>query len=118
MPVKRTSHQTSGGPGGGGINSRSTAKVTTYHAGYNPNRVSPGGVRQLGNMRGDHYEGGSTGYRGERVFHGEFARPGQSALGNEVAYATAAKPGGSRTVMPTGGQGTHGPVAGTPLAVC
>ena len=34
-------------------------------------------------------------------------------LGNECAVNTQCGPGGSRTVMPAGGQGQHGPVAGT-----
>ena len=39
--------------------------------------------------------------------------PGGVELGNECAVATVCKPGGSRQVMPAGGQGQHGPVAGT-----
>ena len=31
MTVKKQTHRTTGGPGGGGIGSRATAKVTTYH---------------------------------------------------------------------------------------
>jgi hypothetical protein len=114
MPTKRTVHQTTGGPGGGGINSRATAKLTTYHAGYPSQRINPGGVAQYGSAVGNHVaglDGGSksTGYRGDQVRMG--AMPNRE-LGNECAVRTVAGPGGSRSVMPTGGQGQHGPVAG------
>jgi hypothetical protein len=35
-------------------------------------------------------------------------------LGNEVAATTVCGPGGSRQVLRSSTQGTHGPVAGTP----
>lgn len=54
MPVKKTSHPVTGGAGGGGMGSRSTAKVTTYHAGYNASKISPGGVAQFGSSARPH----------------------------------------------------------------
>jgi hypothetical protein len=117
MPVKRTSHRASGGAGGGGINSRATAKVTTYHAGYPGQRVNPGGADQLGQAMGNHTtDGGGKVLPNPAVpmYGGGLVRPGQPALGNEVAYATTAGPGGSRTVMRSGSQGQQGPVAGSP----
>jgi hypothetical protein len=42
------------------------------------------------------------------------AAPPSVALGNSVAASTVCGPGGSRSVMPSGGQGQHGPVAGKP----
>jgi hypothetical protein len=115
MPVKKTVHQTSGGPGGGGINSRATAKVTVYHQGYPSQKISPGGASQFGSSVGNHVAGldnGSktTGYRGDPVRMG--AMPNHR-LGNEVALNVGGGgPGTGRVISPTGGQGQHGPVAG------
>jgi hypothetical protein len=57
--------------------------------------------------------GSGTGYRGEKVMAGKAS--GQVPLGQTVAYSTVCGPGGSRTVMKSGGQGMHGaPAPGNP----
>jgi hypothetical protein len=73
-----------------------------------------GGVSQLGNKVGDHITNKSgTGYRGDPLFAGPGYNP--SKYGNEVALNVGAGgPGKGRTVMPCGGQGQHGDVAGSP----
>jgi hypothetical protein len=114
MPVKKQSHRTSGGPGGGGINSRATAKVTVYHAGYPASRVAPGGVDQLGQAMGN--KATDSGGRplpnpATPMISGTLMRPGQPEMGNTLAVATVCGVGGSRTIVPTGGQAQHGPVA-------
>jgi hypothetical protein len=113
MAIKRQSHP-SGGPGGGGIGSRATAKVTQYFTGKPSERIGVGGVAQFGSAVGDHVaglDGGSraTGYRGDPVRVG--AMPNRE-LGNECAVRTVAGPGGSRSVSRTGSQQQWGPVEG------
>jgi hypothetical protein len=116
MPVKKTTHQTSGGRGGGGINSRATAKVTTYHIGYPADRGSPAGVTRWA-PREEITQRIPVGIwvvaTRRRFFDGTFVRNGQPPLGNEVAVTTQCGVGGSRTVMKTGSQSQHGPAAGT-----
>src|SRR6516164_2816184 len=98
MPVKKQSHAASGGPGGGGINSRATAKLTTYHQGYPSERINPGGVAQYGSAVGSHVSGGLGGGGKETNYRGDPVRMGpmlNRELGNECAVRTVAGPGGS-----------------------
>lgn len=101
-----------GGGAGGGPGSRSLAKVTTYMTGRPSERTSPRGVSQYGSSIGNHAtDSGKMLTKGvEPVVTG--ALPNHE-LGNECAVNTKCGPGGSRTVMPAGGQAQHGPVAGT-----
>jgi hypothetical protein len=47
-------------------------------------------------------------YRGEPLHGGRSFQP--VPFGNEIAARTVCKPGGSREVLRSGGQGTHGSV--------
>jgi hypothetical protein len=69
-------------------------------------------VAQLGQHTGDHTTNrpGSSGYRGEPLHNNRNFQP--VPFGNEVAARTVCGPGGSREVLRSGGQGTHGSVAG------
>jgi hypothetical protein len=63
-------------------------------------------------MWGDHVTNkGGQGYTGERLHNDRSFQP--VPFGNEVAANTVCKPGGSRDVMPSGGQGTDGSVTGS-----
>jgi hypothetical protein len=116
MPVKRTTHSNTGGAGGGGINSRATARLTTYHVGYRGDRVSEAATSQLGSQMGnkatDHSQ--KLPNPASPLYSGPLNRPGQPPLGSEVAVSTVCKPGGSREVMKTGSQNQWGPAAGSP----
>jgi hypothetical protein len=104
-----------GGPGGG-PGSKVNKSVGNI-PGKPAQKISPGGVGQLGSMQGDHVSDGprtTTNYRGDKMVAGDLVRPGQPRMGNEDAFTTKAGPGGSREVMKSGSQGQHGPVAGTP----
>jgi hypothetical protein len=92
-----------GSGGGPGMNKIVRPGVRTGAA---REHIHPGGVAQLGQKVGDHTRNGSTGYRGEPLDGPK--QPISVKLGNEVAKATVAGPGGSRTVMRTGAQGLHG----------
>jgi hypothetical protein len=71
--------------------------------------MHPGGVAQLGQHQGSHSTSSNDiGYRGERLVGPN--NPISVKLGNEVAANTVCCPGGSRTVMRGGVQGTHGAV--------
>jgi hypothetical protein len=67
----------------------------------------------FGQMQGDHITNkDSTGYTGERLHGDRSFQPVK--FGNEVALNVGkGGPGTGREVLPCGGQGTHGPVAGT-----
>jgi hypothetical protein len=58
-------------------------------------------------------DGGGKTLRGgvEPMMSGKLVRPGQPEMGNILAASTVCGVGGSRTIIATGGQGTHGPVA-------
>jgi hypothetical protein len=92
---------------GGGIRG---LKVKTVPGNYGPpstNVVHPGAVSELGYATG----GKRT---GDRVGSENYARPlygapsGQVKSGNQVAWETNCKPGGSREVYRTGYQSLHG----------
>jgi len=90
------------GSGGG-------ARVTEYpvRTGAGSRSTNPAGVNMLGNIQGSHVTRGEDGnYRGEPLHSGRSFQP--SAFGNEIAARTVCGPGGSREVMRSGGQGTHG----------
>jgi hypothetical protein len=96
---------------GGGIQSRNIVSKPV-RTGTPRQHVHPGGVAQIGQHVGNHAtHKGRTDYRGEKLYAGA-GYP--SRLGNEVAANTVCGPGGSRTVMKTGSQTIHGPVAGQP----
>jgi hypothetical protein len=74
----------------------------------------PGGVAQLGQHVGDKATHGNpkgSGYRGEPLHNNRNFQ--KTPFGNEIAANTVCKPGGSREVMRSGGQGLHGDVAGS-----
>jgi hypothetical protein len=91
---------------GGGYGSRVVTE-RPVRTGSGSRGTSPGGVGQIGNIQGDHItRGGSSGYRGDPLHSGRSFQP--VAFGNEIAARTVCGPGGSREVLRSGGQGTHG----------
>jgi hypothetical protein len=70
-------------------------------------------VAQLGQHVGDHTtnRAGSSGYQGEPLHNNRSFQPVE--FGNAIAARTVCGPGGSREVLPQGGQGQHGSVAGS-----
>ena len=101
---------------GGGITSKNLVHKP-IREGSPRKGVHVPGVNQLGAHVGDKGTNRphSTGYRGEPLFG---APAFQSELGNSVAARTVCGPGGSREVMRTGSQGTHGEVnRGNPAPV-
>jgi hypothetical protein len=107
----------SGGPGGG-AGSRSLGKATTYFGGQPSTRINERGVSQIGQSMGNHATDSTRilNKAVEPVRVGPMGGMGSERLGNEVAATTQCGPGGSRSVMPSGGQAQHGPVAGKPAA--
>jgi hypothetical protein len=96
---------------GGGITSNKLKNVKLNLG--SPNRiVNPAGASQIGAMMGNHADTvGRTGGNPATPLHGGPAYNPPPRMGNEVAQSTVAGVGGSRTVMRSGSQGTHGPVA-------
>lgn len=92
---------------GGGIGSKSMAKPRQYFTGQPARGINPGHAASHGIAYGNHTMQGTTNYRGPEKFT---SSPPSPKLGNAVAQSTVCGRGGSRTVMPAGGQGTHGPV--------
>jgi hypothetical protein len=114
--AKRSNALSGSGGRGGGPGSRSLSNVTTYFGGRPSDRVSPGGVSQMGSAMGN--KATDSGGRplpnpASPLYKGNLVRPGQPEMGNTLAAATVCGPGGSRTIDRTGGQGQHGPVAGS-----
>ena len=104
---------TKGHKPGGGIASRVNVQ-TPVRTGAGSRGTHPGGVAQLGQHVGDkatHGNSKGSGYRGEPLHNNRSFQP--TPFGNEIAANTACKPGGSREVLPAGGQGQHGSVAGS-----
>jgi hypothetical protein len=102
------------GPGGGGYGSRQHVEKSV-RTGSGSHSTRPAGVAQIGVSWGNHQtaSGGSdTKYSGERLHNDRNFQP--TKFGNEIAANTVCKPGGSREVLPHGGQGQHGGVAGSP----
>jgi len=109
-------HTPTGAPvrSGGGLQSNKQKKVPVNYGSTRTNVVNPAAVDQLGQAMPDRmYQGHHVaGNSAEQLF----ARSAAAAtpMGNQVAAQTAARPGGSRTVMKSGSQGTHGPVIPDP----
>jgi hypothetical protein len=93
---------------GGGPQSRNVKQVPVRTGGA-AKGINPGWAGQRGEAQGNHTMQGPTNYRGEPMVTSMLAG-GDRRLGNAVAASTVCGVGGSRTVMPAGGQGTHGPV--------
>jgi hypothetical protein len=111
MPTNKLSK---GGPGGG--HGSKVVVERPVKTGKGAKAAHLGGVSQLGNKVGDHVTHASgTGWRGDPLYAGRGYNP--VPYGNEVAAKTTCGPGGSREVMKSGQQGTHGPVVpGNPPA--
>jgi hypothetical protein len=100
---------------GGGIQSSKRVEVGV-RTGSPANKVSPGGVSQLGTAIGDKPRSGG-GHTGQNtavpVFSGQ--KPQAAALGNAKALdVQGGGPGKGRTVYRTGTQSQYGDVAGSP----
>jgi hypothetical protein len=95
------------GSGGGGYGSRPHVEKPV-RTGTGSRGTHPGGVAQLGQHTGDHTTNrpGSSGYRGEPLHNDRSFQPVE--FGNAIAARTQCGPGGSRQVMSSGSQGTHG----------
>lgn len=98
----------------GGIKSRNVTN-RPVRTGAAARAQNPRGVAQYGSAMGNH----STEGGGKKLTKAVETVPGRSIpsvkLGNEVAASTTCGPGGSRTVMRSGGQGMHGaPAPGNP----
>jgi hypothetical protein len=95
---------------GGGITSNKLVNVGVRTGAAYKNRVSPGGVSEIGSAIGSKVKAGSLGnaYGGvsaaQRVMDGKVMHP--TPLGNSVAVSTQCGPGGSRTVYRAGYQST------------
>jgi hypothetical protein len=100
---------------GGGINSTVVRSVGVRTGPASTNKVSPAGVAQYGRAMGDQIRpgGGHTGKNSaEPVFQGTMPKV---MLGNAKATDVGkGGPGTGRTVMRSGSQSQHGPVAGSP----
>ena len=108
MANRDSGHQ----PGGGIASNKITERPV--RTGTGSRNARPSGTAQIGIMWGDKATHGEpSGYTGEKL-HGPASRNFQpTPFGNEIAANTVCGPGGSREVMRSGGQGTHGDVAGT-----
>jgi hypothetical protein len=83
--AKRSNALSGSGGRGGGPGSKSLSGVTTYYGGRPSDRVSPGGVSQVGSNMGNHStDGGGKVLRGavEPMMSGKLIRPGQPEMGN------------------------------------
>jgi hypothetical protein len=96
-----------------GIQSKNKVSVG-QRLGTGANRVHVAATNQrLGGKVGDHATGkGSTGYKGETLYNRSAGTFDPVPYGNAVAATTTCGPGGSRRVMGSGSQGTHGAVTG------
>jgi hypothetical protein len=107
-----TNKLTKGGAGGGMGSRQVTQKP--QRLGQPARGINPGGPSQLGSSVGNHTTGDggrTTNYRGDPWTDGRVPAGGNQRLGNQVAASTVARPGGSRQVMKSGGQGMHGSAA-------
>jgi hypothetical protein len=104
------------GGAGGRPSSKALGKPTQYFVGQPSQRVAPGGADQLGQAMSNRATDSGKVLRNPAtpMISGNLVRPGQPEMGNTLAVATVCGVGGSRTIVPTGGQAQHGPVAGTP----
>ena len=108
MAMKRGN---SGHRPGGGIASRQRVDKPVK-VGAAAREIRPAGVSQIGSSMGNRAtNGGRTISGAVEAVRGKALPAGLSVpLGNAVAAQTKAGPGGSRVVMRSGQQGTHGPV--------
>ena len=99
----------------GGLHSKNVVHPGV-RTGSGSHSTRPSGTAQIGTMYGDHVTDKSetSRYSGERLHNPE--RNFQPVkFGNEVALNVGkGGPGVGREVMRSGGQGCHGPVAGSP----
>jgi hypothetical protein len=86
--------------------------------GQRATKINPKGVAQYGTSRGNHATNRSALLTGDvepvRLGKKPAGSPGGVVLGNEAALRASgskAGPGCDRTILRSGGQGTHGPVA-------
>ena len=110
MAMKR-GNGNSGHRPGGGIASRQRVDKPVK-VGAAAREIRPAGVSQIGSSMGNRAtNGGRTISGAVEAVRGKALPAGLSVpLGNAVAAQTKAGPGGSRVVMRSGQQGTHGPV--------
>jgi len=100
------------GTGGGGYGSRPHVEKSVK-TGTGSRSARPAGVANIGLMYGTHVtDRRESDFRGERLHNDRNFQPVK--FGNEVALNVGkGGPGAGREVMPCGGQGQHGDVAGT-----
>jgi hypothetical protein len=100
------------GSGGGGYGSRPHVEKSV-RTGTGSRGTRPAGVAMFGQIQGSHVTSNrESDYRGERLHNDRSFQPVK--FGNELALNVGkGGPGKGREVLPCGGQGTHGSVAGT-----
>jgi hypothetical protein len=112
MAMKRSGHRPAGGQHSKNVTER-PVKV-----GKRAEEIRHQGVAQIGSSLGNKATGHAGTLRGgvEPVIGAQRPEgsPGGVPLGNLTASQCGQGPGGGREVMRSGGQGRHGPVAGTP----
>lgn len=102
----------SGVGSGGGVGNNKVTRVAPK-AGKPAREVRPKGVAQIGTSRGNHA------MRSGKVLHGDVEPvrgqrlPAAVRHGNDPALTGTVGVGAGRTIHVSGGQGQHGPVAGT-----
>jgi hypothetical protein len=111
--MAKRSNQLSRGGAGGGMGSR-VVRPGPARMGQPAREQRPRGVSQIGQNMGNHATNSGRVLRGGVEPVRGAAMP-SVPLGNEVAKNVGAGgPGRGRTVMTSGTQGQHGPVAGEP----
>jgi hypothetical protein len=95
-------------PGSQGISSKNVVHPSV-RTGSGSKSTRPAGVAMFGQMQGSHVTSHrESDYRGEPLHNDRNFQP--TKFGNEIAANTVCKPGGSREVMRSDQQGTHGSV--------
>jgi hypothetical protein len=101
----------SGTGSGGGVGSNKVVHPGVRVGAKSSDAMSPSGVAQQGNSQGGRTSGeGHHSSMNTAVALREGSVRNPTPFGNAVAASTPARPGGGRTVMKSGSQGTHGPV--------
>jgi hypothetical protein len=99
------------GGSGGGLGSKNVNRVGV-RTGATREGIRERGVSQIGSSLGNHSTASTASGKilrkaVEPVRGGPMPAGGNVPLGNQVSAETNCGPGGSRTVMPSGGQGTR-----------
>jgi hypothetical protein len=107
--MKQSKMRSSGTGSGGGVGSNKITKPSVRYGERTTNKISPGGVGQMGTAIGGMMKGESR-HTSQNAAVAIKEGPAKAAtkLGNQVAWETEARPGGSRNVYETGTQMRYG----------